>query len=122
MTLYEKYGGFPTVSKLIQSFYVKVDESEQLAPYFSGVDKQHLIDHQTKFFSKILGGPVNYTGRELKVVHATMGITEGAFAEVSDLLVETLEDLEVEESDIKTIIGIVDMLKPDIVIPLDKAP
>lgn len=119
-TLYDKYGGFPTVSKLVQSFYVKVGESEELAPYFAGVNTQQLIDHQTRFFSDILGGPVKYTGRELKIVHATMGITDAAFAEVAELLEETLEDIGVEDDDIKTILGIVGGLKPDIVIPLRK--
>lgn len=116
-TLYDKYGGFTTVSKLVQAFYVKVAESEELAPYFADVDTQQLIVHQTKFFSDILGGPVKYTGTELKVVHALMGITEEAFTEVADLLEETLEDMDVEEDDIETIMGIMSSIKPDIVSP-----
>lgn len=116
-TLYDKYGGFATVSKLVQEFYNKVAESEELAPYFAGVDTQQLIDHQTKFFSDILGGPVKYTGKELKIVHASMGITEEAFAEVADLLEETLEDMDVEEGDIETIMEIVAGVKSDIISP-----
>jgi len=114
-TLYDKYGGFATVNKLVQSFYRKVSESENLAPYFEGVDIQKLMDHQTKFFSGILGGPVEYTGRELKGVHAKMGITEDAFSEVSELLEETLEDMDVEDVDIETIMEIVGGVKSDIV-------
>lgn len=116
-TLYDKYGGFATVSKLVQEFYNKLAESEELAPYFAGVDTQQLIDHQTKFFSDILGGPVKYTGKELKIVHASMGITEEAFAEVADLLEETLEDMDVEEGDIETIMEIVAGVKSDIISP-----
>ena len=114
-TLYDKYGGFATVNKLVQVFYRKVSESENLAPYFEGVDIQKLMDHQTKFFSEILGGPVEYTGRELKGVHAKMGITEDAFSEVSELLEETLEDMDVEDVDIETIMEIVGGVKSDIV-------
>ncbi len=114
-TLYDKYGGFTTVSKLVQTFYGKISESEDLAPYFEGIDTQKLMDHQTKFFSDILGGPVKYTGRELKSVHLGMGITEDAFSEVADLLEETLEDFEVEEDDIETIMAIVAGVKPDVV-------
>lgn len=114
-TLYDKYGGFATVNKLVQSFYGKIEESEALAPYFAGVDKQKLMDHQAKFFSDILGGPVKYTGPQLKSVHVTMGITEDAFSEVADLLEETLEDFEVEEDDIETIMGIVGGVKADVV-------
>ena len=121
-TLYDKYGGFATVNRLVQAFYGKVAESENLAPYFEGVDIQKLMDHQTKFFSEILGGPVKYTGRELKGAHAKLGITEDAFSEVAELLEETLEDMNVEDADIKTIMEIVDGLKADIVtvISVDK--
>ena len=114
-TLYDKYGGFATVSKLVQSFYEKVAESDELTPYFEGIDMQQLMDHQSKFFSEIMGGPVKYTGGELKVVHATLGITEEAFAEVAELLEETLEDMEIEDDDIATIMEIVAGAKPDIV-------
>jgi len=114
-TLYDKYGGFTTVNKLVQAFYGKVSESENLAPYFEGVDIQKLMDHQTKFFSEILGGPIEYTGRELKDVHAKMGITEDAFSEVAELLEETLEDMGVEEADFETIMEIVRGLKSNLV-------
>jgi hemoglobin len=73
------------------------------------------MDHQTKFFSDILGGPVEYTGPLLKGVHAKLGITEDAFSEVSELLEETLEDMNVEDADIETIMKIVGGVKSDIV-------
>lgn len=114
-TLYDKYGGFTTVSKLIHALYVKIAESDELTPYFSDRDMHQLMDHQAKFFSDILGGPVKYTGKELKIVHATMGITEAAFNEVAELLEETLEDMGVEDDDIKTIMEIVAGVKSDIV-------
>jgi len=114
-TLYDKYGGFSTVNKLVQSFYKKVGESEDLAPYFAGIDLQRLMDHQNKFFSEILGGPVEYTGAHLKDIHARLNITEDAFSEVAELLEETLEDMGVESADIKTIMEIVGGTKSDIV-------
>jgi hemoglobin len=114
-TLYDKYGGFATVNKMVQSFYKKIAESENLTLYFEGVDMQRLMDHQTKFFSGIMGGPVEYTGRQLKGVHACLGITEDAFSEVTELLEETLEDMGVEDADVETIMEIVDGAKSDIV-------
>ena len=114
-TLYDKYGGFSTVNKLVQSFYRKVGESDSLAHYFVGIDLQTLMDHQTKFFSGILGGPVEYTGPHLKQTHARLGITEEAFSEVAELLEETLEDMGVEEGDIETIMGVVGGVKSDII-------
>ena len=76
---------------------------------------QKLMDHQTKFFSGILGGPVEYSGRELKGAHARLGITEDAFLEVLELLEETLEDMNIEDADIETIMEIVGGVRSDIV-------
>lgn len=114
-TLYDKYGGFATVNKLVQALYAKIAESKILAPYFEGIDMQKLMDHQTKFFSGILGGPVEYTGRELKGAHARLAITEDAFSEVLELLEETLEDMNIEDADVETIMEIVGGVKSDIV-------
>ena len=114
-TLYDKYGGFATVNKLVQALYVKIAESKILAPYFEGIDMQKLMDHQTKFFSGILGGPVEYTGRQLKGAHASLGITEVDFSEFAELLEEILEDMNIEDADVETIMKIVNGVKSDIV-------
>jgi hemoglobin len=115
VTLYDKYGGYSTVSKLVIAFYKKVVASESLAPYFVDVNLEQLIDHQNKFISDILGGPVKYTGAHLKGSHARLNITDEAFSEIAKLLAETLEDMGVESTDIETILGIVAGTKPDIV-------
>ena len=114
-TLYEKYGGFSTISKIVQNFYQKVLESDPLKPYFEGVDMQRLMDHQTYFFSQILGGPLFYEENKLKEVHKHLNITEEAFAEVVELLEEALEEAGVEEGDLVTIIEVVGGTKSDIV-------
>jgi hemoglobin len=114
-TLYQKYGGFSVVNKLVHSLYEKVMASENLAPYFAGIDMQNLMDHQTRLFSSILGGPVEYTGRQLKLVHARIGVTEAAFLEVAELIEETLEDLSLDNNDIVAIMKIIDNAKSDIV-------
>src|SRR5687767_612544 len=91
-SLYDKYGGFATVSSLVQNFYNKVMASQSLEPYFASVDMARLMDHQVKFFCMVLGGPNNYTGRALRAAHSHLHITPAAFDEVAGLLKETLEE------------------------------
>jgi len=114
-SLYDKYGGFETVSKVVHGFYDKVLASDSLKPYFEGMDTQRLIDHQTKFFCDIMGGPVAFEGRTLAQIHANMSVTESAFSEVAELLEETFEDFGVEADDIGTLMGIVSDVKEQIV-------
>ncbi len=115
MSLFEKYGGTETVGALVADFYNRVLESDLLAPYFDGVDMDRLVEHQTLFFTMVLGGPSVYSGRSMAVAHAGMGVTEAAFAEVAEILQDTLEDNGVEDDDIDTIMGKVGALKSVIV-------
>ena len=114
-SLYNKYGGFETVSKVVHSFYDKVLVSDTFKPYFEDVDTQGVIDHQTKFFCDIMGGPVAFEGKTLAEIHKGMEIKNSAYVELSELLEETLEDYEFNNEDVSTILTIVDDLKVQIV-------
>jgi len=114
-SLYEKYGGFSTVSTIVHDFYDRVWESDTLASFFEGTDMDRLIAHQTTFFCKILGGPDNYKGRSLKGAHRGTGITHAAFDEVASILIEVLEDAGVEGDDVATIGGVLESVRNDVV-------
>ena len=104
-TVFERYGGFAKVSRVVSSFYDRVLDSPLLAPYFAGVEMRRLIDHQTKFIATLMGGPASYTDEHLARVHASLGIDDRAFEEITDLLRETLEDFDFDESDIALVYG-----------------
>lgn len=74
-TLYVKYGGIETVSKIVHRFYEKIKASEPLTPYFAQVDMENLIHHQIQLFSSIMGGPVYYEGQQLEAAHCSLNIT-----------------------------------------------
>lgn len=102
-TIFERYGGFAKVSRVVMSFYDKVLDSPVTSPYFIGVDMRRLIDHQTKFIAYLMGGPASYTNEHLERVHAHLHIEEPAFLEAAALLKETLEDLGFEDEDIQQV-------------------
>lgn len=45
-TIFERYGGFAAVSKVVMNFYDKALDSPATIPYFSNFDMKRLIDHQ----------------------------------------------------------------------------
>lgn len=114
-TLFEQYGGFPKVSRIVSTFYERVTESPKLADYFADTDMRQLIDHQTKFIASVMGGPASFTDQHLARVHAHLGITSAAFDEAVLILRESLEDHGMEESDIGTVVSSVRARKPYIV-------
>ena len=108
MTLFEKYGGVPTVSRIVSRFYREVLERPALQPYFEGVDMRRLIDHQVKFISHVLGQPASvYEGRTLGAAHGHLGITAAAFAEVADILQKVLVEAGMEPADVATVMAAV---------------
>ena len=104
-SLFDRYGGFSTVSRIVSDFYGRVRESEILNPYFAGVDMHVQIDHQTKFIASLMGGPASFTDEHLRRVHSQHHITQEAFNEGCAVLRETFEDHDVDESDIGTIMA-----------------
>ncbi|MGD2162882.1 MAG: group 1 truncated hemoglobin [Anaerolineales bacterium] len=102
-SIFERYGGFASVSKIVSSFYEKMLSSPIIQPFFAKTDMKRLIDHQTKFVSSLMGGPASYTVDHIERVHAHLGITDEAFKESLLLMTETLEDHDFESDDIQTV-------------------
>lgn len=100
-SIFERYGGFASVSRVVMQFYDKVLDSPEVSSYFEQTDMKRLIDHQTKFIASMMGGPASYTNEHLERVHAHLGITEPAFYEIIALLKETLEDFDFESEDVR---------------------
>lgn len=115
-SLYEKYGGLPTIIPIVQSFYRRLLANETLRPYFRGVNMQKLSDHQVNFIAMAMGAPSGiYTGRSLKESHAHLNVTEGAFALVAAALEESLREAGVEEADVATMLSAISSLKGEVV-------
>jgi hemoglobin len=106
-TMFDRYGGFATVRRIVSAFYDKVLDSPGLAAHFEHVEMRRLVDHQAKFISSLLGGPASFTDEHLRRVHARRGITTGEFRELVALLRETLEDFDFANEDIANVIDAV---------------
>jgi hemoglobin len=104
-TIFERYGGFASISKVVSAFYDQMLESEDTARFFEGIDMRRLIDHQTKFISTLMGGPSSYSQEQLKRAHARLGIDSTTFDKSARLLTETLEDFDFDESDISEVLA-----------------
>ena len=83
--------------KLVSSFYDRVLDEDELAAFFENTDMAKLIDHQTKFWAMLLGGPVSYTEDQLRKIHTGMKIEDRHFELIVELVGETLEDHDVDE-------------------------
>ena len=114
-TIFERYGGFTKVSRVVMGFYDKVLDSPVLSPYFANTDMKRLIDHQTKFMAFVMGGPASYTNDHLAHVHARLDIDRPAFDEMIATMRETLEEFEMDDGDVTTVLNELRMRAPWII-------
>lgn len=118
MTLFDKYGGTPTVSSVVKNFYKEILQNSRLKPYFSGVATEKLIHHQIIFISQLLGKPVSEklnNDRAMKTVHAGKRISESAFLEVTEVLKNVLVAHHMEPADIDAVMALIMGFKSAIV-------
>ena len=115
MSIYDSIGGGPAVHAAVDDFYARVLASPQLAPFFTGVDLQHLKAHQRAFIAAAIGGSEIYQGRDMAAAHAGLAITDADFDAVVAHLVDTLTGLGVPQETIGQIGGALAPLRGDIV-------
>jgi len=97
-TLYSAIGGLPVLRKVHKIFYDKIYAHDWLQQFFTGHDQKAIEDRQTSFMAEKMGGPEPYPGKEIKMVHEAMYITQELFDLRHALLEESLLEAGVEES------------------------
>jgi len=102
-TLFEKYGGFATISRIVMDFYERALDSDQIGDFFEDVEMKRLIDHQTKFVATLMGGPASYTDERLTAMHARLRISDVDFDEMKTLLSQTLVEHGVRADDVEAV-------------------
>lgn len=105
VSLYEKYGGFSTVSRIVMRLYDLILEDDDLGPFFDDTEMPKLIDHQTKFIASLMGGPASFSDAHLTGAHRGMTIADTHFDRLKELVDETLGEFGVDPGDATAILG-----------------
>jgi hemoglobin len=108
LPLFEKYGGLRTLRAVIIDFYDRVLDSDVVGHFFEDVDIAKLIDHQTKFFTAILGGPAEFADQRLAAAHRHLDVTHTHFDEITGILTDTLTDAGFVQSDLNITLSAVE--------------
>ena len=80
------FGGVAGIERVVERLIVNIQADERIAPIFAASDWVRLERTLTEQFCYILGGPCDYTGRDMASVHRDHGVTTAEFnALVEDL-------------------------------------
>ena len=116
ITLFDKYGGIPTIAKVVKAFHQEVLARHHLAAYFEGVDLEHLAEHTVKYVAYVMGKPAEfYTGRDMYTAHAKYHIHSMHFDEVADVLKDVLTAAGMSKPDIALVMMRVESLREMII-------
>jgi hemoglobin len=110
-SVYAAIGGQGTIEAVVKDFYQMVCYDHQLNQYFEETDMESLRDHQIEFLSMVTGGPVDYTGAEMRTAHAELDITDSEFTLVTEYLERALSQNGVSETYIDEILSTVATFK-----------
>ncbi|WP_428908198.1 group I truncated hemoglobin [Niallia sp. Krafla_26] len=113
-SLYEKFGGEESISKVVDYFYDLVLKDETVRQFFEHTDMEKQRSHQTKFISFALGGPNQYSGKSMAKAHEGMNLQEDHFQAIVHHLHDALAHFGISEGDIDEALTKVATLKDDI--------
>ena len=117
-TLYERLGGYDAISAVANDLLPHLQADSQLARFWQhrGEDglrreKQLLVD----FLCSNAGGPLYYTGRDMKISHEGMKISESDWSRFLGHLNATLQAFQVPQAERDEVVAFVQSTKLDIV-------
>jgi hemoglobin len=117
-TLYERLGGYDAVVAVANELLARLQSDSLLARFWShrgedGVarEKQLLID----FLCSNAGGPVYYTGRDMKTSHEGMQIDENDWSAFLGHLSATLEAFQLPQRERDEVVAFIQSTRADIV-------
>lgn len=108
--LYRAVGGVSAIDAACDIFYAKVLADDRLSEFFTDVNMDRLKGMQRAFLTKALGGPDEYTGRDLTAAHAHLieaGLNDVHFDAVAEHLAATLSELGVSRGVCAAILNVV---------------
>jgi len=117
-TLYERLGGYDAISAVVKDLLPRLMSDPRLGRFWEnrgedGINREEqlLID----FLCSSAGGPLLYTGRDNKISHKGMGISESDWEKFIGHLNATLEKFELPQQEHSDVIGFIESTKADIV-------
>ena len=117
-SLYERLGGYAGINAFVNDLLPRVKEDSVLGRFWAyrgddrlDQEKQLLID----YLCANSGGPTYYSGRDMKLSHAGMEISEDDWSLFLGHAGDTMAALQVPEQEVSEVVAFVLSLKDDIV-------
>jgi len=117
-SLYVRLGGYDAIAAVVDDLLPRLREDPLLSRFWTSPrsvdtnnrERQLAID----FIAAAAGGPTIYLGRDMKLAHKGMGISEADYAAFMRCLSVTLDTFEVPEPERGEVVAFALSLEPEI--------
>jgi hemoglobin len=116
-SVFEQIGGAAAVDAAVDIFYRKVLRDKRIAGFFDTVDMDAQRQKQKAFLTMAFGGPVQYSGKDMRAAHAHLvarGLNDAHFDAVAENLALTLRELKVAEPLVAQVLEIAGSTRNDV--------
>ena len=119
-SLYERLGGQPAIVAVANGLVDRILADNRVNKWFTHAASSPENTNAYKatlaaFICKSVGGPCQYTGKDMVAAHKGRGVTSEAFNAVAEDLSKQLDQLKVPEKEKREVMELVGSLKPSIV-------
>jgi hemoglobin len=114
-SLYQRLGGQPAITAVIDDFVANVAADERINGRFAKTDIPRLKKLLVEQVCAGTGGPCQYTGRDMKTAHKGMRLQEAEFTALVEDLGKSLNKFKVAKQEQDELLAILGPMKPDIV-------
>src|SRR6476660_7814815 len=117
-SLYKRVGGYDALAAVSDEFIGRLATDKDFSRFFQGFSedsKKRIRQNIVDLFCQATGGPCFYVGRDLKAVHAGLGITKAEWDKSVVMFTDTLNKFKVPDQEQKDLAALVLPLEKDIV-------
>ena len=117
-SLYLRLGGYDAIAAFSDDLLRRLKSDPQVGVYWKGKCAEAMKKHRqllVDFLSQVAGGPVQYTGMDMKTSHEGLGITDDEWDVFVRIAIATLDDLGVPEPEKADFLACAAGFKGDIV-------
>jgi hemoglobin len=115
--LYERLGGRPAITAVVDQFVANVAADKRINMRFMNTDIPHLKVLLVEFVCSATGGPEKYEGRDMHTSHGGMQLVDEEFNALVEDLSNALDKFKVPAKEKGELLGALGPLKPQIVNP-----
>lgn len=108
-TLYERIGGKPAIEDMFTRLFFKLQNHAKLRHHYQGRYIEGIKQKYIEYFCKMLGGPEEYTGRDIEEAHQHHKITRQEYEVWQQVLEQTMKEMEWEDWVIGEVIHLTDI-------------